>query len=130
MKRKYMLINSEKINVPHGVKWLVLIGVGYLWLIVISLIEMLIHNLMKLDIQSIQGITFYLRVFIVLSLIYDLAPRFKRTISIIWSVLAFLIYIGIDFRSGDRLFLGSILFMILITLYNVFLWKKATVSKP
>jgi hypothetical protein len=126
MNKKYVLINSEKISLSRWLKWLMLISISYLCLLIISLAENLISNLMNINIANIIIVTFYVRGFIVLSLIHDLAPKFRKTISIIWIALASFIYIGVDAKAGDRLYLGTLLFIIAISTYNTFLYKKVS----
>lgn len=126
MNKKYVLINSEKINLSRWLKWLMLISISYLSLLIISIAENLISNLMNINMTNIIIVTFYVRGFIVLSLIHDLAPKFRKTISIIWIALASFIYIGIDAKVGDSLYLGTLLFIIVISTYNTFLYKKVS----
>jgi hypothetical protein len=126
MNKKYILINNEKINRPNWIKWLMLIVISYLFLIVISLLENLISKTLLVSIASVALITFFIRGFVVLTLIHDLAPKFKKTISVIWSMLAAFIYLGVDYRAGDRLYLGTLLFIIVIIIYNIFLYKNKT----
>ena len=125
MKRKYILINNEKLNISSWIKWIILIVSYFLCLLVISIVENLASNLTHISMENIGQVTFYIRAFIILSLIYDLAPRFKVSISIIYSVLASLLYLNIDAKAGDRLYLGTLLFLIGIILYNIYLYKKA-----
>lgn len=124
MKRRYILIDNEKLKLSNWRKWLMLIAISYLCLIVISTIESLISNIMNVNIANIMLVTVYIRAFIVLSLIRDLAPRFKKVISILWTILVSFIYIGIDSRAGDNLYLGATLFLILVITYNIVLYKK------
>jgi len=126
MNKKYVLINGEKINLSRWLKWLMLISISYLCLLIISIAENLISNLMNINIANIIIVTFYVRGFIVLSLIHDLAPKFRKTISIIWIALASFIYIGIDAKAGDRLYLGTLLFIMAISTYYTFLYKKVS----
>ena len=124
MKRKYALINNENLNMSCLLKWTILVLSCFLCSLIISIVESLISNSTHISIAKIGQVTFYIRGFIILSLIHDLAPRFKKGISIIYSVLASFLYLNIDSRAGDKLYLGTLLFLIAIILYNIYLYKK------
>ena len=122
MKQKYILINSEKINISNWLRWPMLIGIIYLCLLVIGLVEIVISNTFSISIGSIYVITFYIRGFVVLSLIHDLAPRFKKTSSILWSAFTAFMHIRVDNMVGDKFFLGTLIYIIIIIIYNIFLY--------
>lgn len=124
MKKDYVLINKEKLNMNNCLKWLLLIVSYVVCLVLISVIEILVSNLANINVAKIEQITFYLRAFCSLSLIHDIAPSLKKSISIIYSLLLCFLYINVDFRAGDKLFLGALLFMIIITAFNVYLYKE------
>lgn len=128
MKRKYVLIDNEKLKISGLLKWILLAVSYFLSLLVISIIENLVSNLTHISIAKIGQVTFYIRGFIALSLIHDLAPRFKKSISFIYSTLALFLYLNIDFRAGDRLYLGTLLFLVAIILYNIYLYKNRSCS--
>lgn len=126
MNKKHILINSEKLKISNGRKWLMLVLIYFLSLIVISIVENLVSNISHINIAKMEQVTFYIRGFIILSFIHDLAPRFKKTISILWSALAVFTYLGIDSKAGDKLYLGTFVFLIAIIVYNIFLYKKTS----
>jgi len=103
-----------------------LISISYFSLLIISIIEKQISNIMHVNIAYVILVTFYIRGFVLLSLIHDLAPRFKKTISIIWTMLLSFIYIGIDAKAGDKLFLNTAFFFVLTITYNIILYKKSS----
>ena len=129
MNKGYILINNEKLNRSNWQKWLLLILAYCLSGLFFSAGEDLLANIIHVNLANIMVVTFYIRGFIVLSLIHDLAPRFRKSISILWSLIASFIYIGIDSKSGDVLYLGSLLFFATIIAYNIFLYKKASSLK-
>lgn len=126
MNKKHILVNSEKLKISNGRKWLMLVLICFLSLIVISIVENLVSNIAHINIAKIEQVTFYIRGFIILSFIHDLAPRFKKIISILWSALAVFVHIGIDSKAGDRLYLGTLVFLIAIIVYNIFLYKNTS----
>jgi len=129
MNKRHVLINNEKLNISNWHKWLIVISVYILSGLLISIVENLLSNIIHVGIANILVITYYFRGFIVLSLIHDLAPRFKKSISIIWSVITCFLYVGIDSKSGDKLYLGTLLFFAVIVAYNIFLYKKGSNMK-
>ncbi|WP_326513738.1 hypothetical protein [Clostridium intestinale] len=124
MKREYVLVDSNKLNLPNWKKWLMLIGGSFIALLLISVLENLLSNAMEIQIEKIAVVTFYIRAFIVLALIHDLAPKLKKLILILWSMVVYVVYVGIDYTSGDKLFLGSLVFFIFLVGYNIFLFRK------
>ncbi len=124
MKREYVLVDSNKLNLPNWKKWLMLIGGSFIALLLISVLENLLSNAMEIQIEKIAVVTFYIRAFIVLALIHDLAPKLKKLILILWSMAVYVVYVGIDYTSGDKLFLGSLVFFVFLVGYNIFLFRK------
>jgi len=43
---------------------------------------------------------------------------------ILWSMAVYVVYVGIDYTSGDKLFLGSLVFFVFLVGYNIFLFRK------
>lgn len=129
MKKNYILINSERLKVSNWIKWLLLIFSCYFCLFVIAIVESLVSKSMNINIYKILLGTCYIRAFIILSFIYDLAPRFKKSISVIWSILISYLYLGFGRRSGDRLYLITLLFIFVIVVFNILLNKKTSKFK-
>jgi hypothetical protein len=124
MNRKYLLINSEKLNIPNWAKWVVLILTYFLSMVVISQLESITAKAINVPLNNIYIITFYVRGFIALSLIHDLAPKLKKSISIIYSIYLPFIYLYIDAHIGDKSYLGTFLFIIIIIIFNIFIYRK------
>jgi hypothetical protein len=125
MNREHLLINSERLKVANWAKWIILISTNIVSMILMSLVENLVSITQHIPLAKIYVITFYIRGFITLSLIHDLAPRFKKTISIIWSMYLAFIYLSHDAHAGDKLYLGTLLFIILNIIFNIFIYRRA-----
>ena len=69
MNKKHILINSEKLKISNVRKWLMLVLICFLSLIVISIVENLVSNIVHINIAKIEQVTFYIRGFIILSFI-------------------------------------------------------------
>lgn len=123
MNRKHILINSEKLNIRNWAKWSILFLIYVLSMFAISLIEDLISKTQHIPLANICVVTFYIRGFIALSLIHDLALRFNKTISILWSLYLAFMYLFYDSHAGDKLYLGTLLFMVVTITFNIFIYN-------
>lgn len=123
MKREYIIINSKKIKIPNWSKWLILLLASNIIPIAIYILVLLIG--VRLNVEVIFNakcqITWFISALILLTLIYDLAPKFKKFFSTIVSFLYIALLFGIMHETGTISFL--ITFTIII-LYNILLYKK------
>lgn len=127
MKRKYILINSEKLKMSELLRWVLTLAACYGSMIIIAILENAASNLMQLPLAYVALVTFYLRSLIVLTLIHDLAPRFNKNISIIWSLFVVLAYLGVDSEVGKTQYLATLVFGVATFSYINLLYKKAPV---
>jgi hypothetical protein len=123
MKREYIIINSKKLKIPNWSKWLILWLASSIipYAIFIPVLFIGIRLNVEVIFNARHQITWFISALIILTLIYDLAPKFKK----FFSTIASLLYIALLF--GNRHQAGSISFLIafiIIVLYNIILYKK------
>ena len=123
MKREYIIINSKKLKIPNWSKWLILLLVCNIIPIAIYIPVLLIG--FELNVEVIFNarfqITWFISALILLTLIYDLAPKFKKFFSTIVSFLYIALLFGIGYETG---YISFLITFIIIVLYNILLYKK------
>lgn len=124
MKRNYIMFDSQKLKLSPIIRWILLIVISYFSLAMIAIIEEALSSTIHISVAVIELASFYIRGFLVLTLIHDLAPNFGQFISIAWSMLAALIYAGIDSSSGDKMYIATVIFTVALVLFNIFVYQK------
>ena len=124
MKRNYILIDIKKFNISSLMKWVTFIALSVLFTCIMVAIEGLISNVLGIDRFLVLRYTFFIRTIFELILVYDMIPRFKKSISIIVSMFFYLDYMVIDMRTRDSLHIGQSLLLILMVVMNIVLAKK------
>ncbi len=117
MKKEYIIINSKKLKIPNWSKWIILFLCSSIVQIAIPLLGLLIGFRIGLECNTIYQISWFISAIITLTLIYDLAPKFKK----FFSALVSFVYIVLLFGMAPQT--GWITFIIII-LYNILLYKK------
>lgn len=121
MKREYVLINSKNLKIPNWSKWIILFLCSNIVQIAVYIPTLRIGLPMGLELNAIYQITWCISAFIILTLIYDLAPKFKKFFSGLVSFIYIMLLFGISNRTGLISF--SITFIIII-LYNILLYRS------
>ena len=123
MKREYIIINSKKLKIPNWSKWLILFLISNIIPIAVYVLVLLIGVRLPVGVifNARYQITWFISALIILTLIYDLAPKFKKFFSAMVSFVYILLLFGIRRETGLISFLIT---FIIIILYNILLYKK------
>lgn len=126
MRKEYIIINSKKLKIPNWSKWIILFLCSNIVQIAIPLLGLVIGFHIGLEYNTIYQISWLISAIIILTLIYDLAPKFKKFFSALVSFVYLMLLIGMVHHTGWISFL--ITFIIIIS-YNILLYKKKSNEK-
>lgn len=123
MKKEYIIINSKKLKIPNWSKWLILFLSSNIIPIVIYIPILLIGFQLNVNVifNARYQITWFISPLIILTLIYDLAPKYKKFFSTMVSLFYILLLFGIRHQTG---WISFLITFIVIILYNILLYKK------
>ncbi len=121
MKRKYIIINSKNLKIPNWSKWIIFFLCSIIVEIAIPLLGLTIGFNIGLEYNRIYQISWAISAIITITLIYDLAPRFKRFFSILTSLQHIALLLGLVYRTD---WISFFIIFTIIVLYNVLLYKK------
>lgn len=121
MKKEYIIINSKKLKIPNWSKWIILFLCSSIVQIAIPLLGLLIGFRIGLEYITIYQISWFISAIITLTIIYDLAPKFKKFFSALASFVYIMLLFGMEHQTGWIIFLIT---FIIIILYNILLYKK------
>jgi hypothetical protein len=123
MKREYIIINSKKLKIPNWSKWLILFLISNIIQIAIYVPVLLIGFRLGVGVifNARYQITWFISALIILTLIYDLAPKLKKFFSVMVSLVYILLLFGIRRETG---WISFLITFIIIILYNIVLYKK------
>lgn len=121
MKKEYIIINSKKLKIPNWSKWIILFLCSSIVQIAIPLLGLLIGFRIGLEYITIYQISWFISAIITLTLIYDLAPKFKKFFSALASFVYIMLLFGMEHQTG---WISFLITFIIIILYNILLYKK------
>ena len=126
IKKKYILINSEKLLISTWLKVVIFFALNALFTSLMTFVANSISSVFNIEPLKVFQVTLFINVFVILALIYDLIPKFKKIIAISFSVFYSFMYMGI---SNDPLYIDSMLLILFMVFLNI-IFNKRIKNKP
>lgn len=125
MKKDYVLLDTKKIGIPEWLLWIIYLVLSNIIFISIGLISLIfIAYRFGFNSNSVLHISYFISAAIILTFIYDIAPRFKLFFSICWSIILCVLFIGTSSGFSYPLSLVStIAEIVAVIVYNIFLYS-------
>ena len=124
MKKNYILINTKKLLIPTWLKLVIFYAVNSLFTALLAFIDSSSARIFNVSSSKIVAVTMFINIFVTLALMYDLIPKFKKIIAILYSIFYLFMYVRIDEDAHDYLYIGLMLLIFFMIFLNIVFSKR------